>query len=173
MTICDVEVYSTLKAAKDAMELFSEAGVLSVFGFKEGSQQKVMVVKTKPQFIIPLTNATGTLLTEDLDMPGAYKITAVDTADFYLSWDGTLNAEAILDQFFVVHAVTLTHSLELYVAGAWKPVVAWESGTLDAATAQKVNASYPLRDMIPTGTKARIHLVAGGVTDIYCRVIGI
>lgn len=132
-----------------------------------------MAIKSTPQFILPLKNETGTLLTEDPGMPGMYKITAVDSADFYLSWNGLQDIELILDQFFVVHAVTLTHSLELYVAGAWKPVVAWESGTLDAATAQKVNASYPLRDMIPTGTKARIHLVAGGVTDIYCRVIGI
>jgi hypothetical protein len=173
MTLCEVEVFSSLDAAKATIEAYTEAGVLSVFGFQEGSQQKVMVVKTKPQFIIPLTNSTGVALTLDTDMPGMYKITGVSEADFYISWDGTLNVEAILDQFFENVGVTLTHSLELYVAGAWKLVVAWESGTLDAATAQKINASYPLRDMIPTGTKARIHLVAGGVTDIYCRVIGI
>lgn len=173
MLLCEVEVYSTLKAAKDAIAVYSETGVLSVFGFQEGSQQKVMVVKTKPQFFIPLTDSVGTALTLDTDMPGMYKITAVSEADFYISWDGTLNVEAILDQFFENVGVTLTHSLELYVAGAWKPVVAWESGTLNAATAQKINASYPLRDMIPTGTKARIHIAAGGVTNIYCRVIGI
>jgi len=95
----------------------------------------------QPQKIIRLTNATGTELTEDSDMPGMYVISAAETADVYLSWDGSLNAVAILDQFFIVTGNTLEHSLQLYVAGAWKAVVAWESGTLDAPTAQRINAS--------------------------------
>lgn len=129
----------------------------------------------KPQSIVKLTNSTGTELTADSDMPGMYAITmgGAGNADFYISWDGTKNIETILDQFFIDAAETLAHTFELYVNGGWLSVTAWESGTLAAAAAQKINASYPLRDMIPTGTKARVRLAVGGACDAFCRVIGI
>jgi hypothetical protein len=134
-----------------------------------------MSVQDQPQKIISLTNSTGVALTEDSDMPGTYTITlaGAGNADFYLSWNGSLNIEAILDQFFVDAAVTVAHTLELYVNGGWLSVAAWESGSLDATAAQKINASYPLRDMIPSGTKARVRLAVGGACDAFCRVIGI
>ena len=129
----------------------------------------------KPQIIVPLTDSVGTHLTEDSDMIGMYKITMGGAGDayFYVSWDGKLNIETILDQFYVDAAVTLAHSFELYTNGGWLSVVAWESGTLDATSAQKINASYPLRDFLTYGTKARINLSVGGACDAFCRMVAI
>jgi len=135
-----------------------------------------MGVQDQPQKIIPLTDSAGAALTEDSDMPGMYTIAMVGAgnADFYLSWDGSLNIETIMDQFFVDAAVTMAHTLELYANGGWISVAAYETGTLAAdGSSQKISASYPLRDMIPSGTKARVRLAVGGACDAFCRVVAI
>lgn len=105
-----------------------------------------MGVQDQPQRHIPLTDLAGDALTEDGDMPGRYTIhkTGARTADFYLTHDGSLNIEAMQDQFLADTAITLIHELQLYVNGVWLSVPAWDSGTLNAAEAQGLNsAPYP------------------------------
>jgi len=41
-----VDVYDTLKAAEAAIETIDNTVVLHILGFKEGTKQKIMVVKS-------------------------------------------------------------------------------------------------------------------------------
>lgn len=134
-----------------------------------------MSVTDPKQKIIRLTNDVGEELKEDGDMQGAYEIAASGAGNlyFYISHDGKLNTELIFDQFFVDAAVTLQHQLQLYVGGVWRSISAYDIGEIDAAAAQEINASYPLRDMITSGTKSRVQITVSGACSAFCKVVGV
>jgi len=120
---------------------------------------------------LKLTDDSGTVLTEDTQMPGMYNITSAGalTKYFYLPVN-TISAIEIIDMLFTVDsAVTLSVELQCLQLGAanWQPVPAYTTGAYAAdGTSQEMNSSFPLRHVIPANNEYRVMATVGAACDI-------
>lgn len=179
-----------LQAAKEESKTMSEVK-MGALQSKANTARTASTVVRHVQPIDAYGNVTGTsaalalsdasyvtIVDVDSDMDGLYTIECTGGAaveqniDFYIPIQ-TRPIEQIVIKIVLDSAIELTLAeFQVYAFGEWITDEAYSAGPIAAdGSSQDWTSMFPLRDLINTGNKARIHLTVAGDCTAGCIVM--
>lgn len=123
---------------------------------------------------IPLTDAEGTVLTQDTDAPAFYKQAAsgAETLSFFVDPDGSRYVRINDINVTADTEVALTVALKWKVLGANKEKYAYAMSLTGAQALGGINTAYPLIEDVPPGTIQVIEVATAGACTVAVNVMG-